>query len=204
MRNSIAALGLTLVGASMLAGCRTLAPYESRFMCEGSEDFGQCMNVQRAYDTAVQGEAANGAPRAPLWEYTPSRDRRARKPATPDARELRAPESAQPLRIVDASVQRTAFTPREGADLYREMQYREMAGLIEAPVTPLVKAPTVLRTLVVSYTAERTLFMPRYVYYFADEARFVMGETLNAAGSLRTVYPNGTPATSASSVQPGP
>jgi len=79
-----------------------------------------------------------------------------------------------------------------------------MAGLIEAPVTPLVKAPTVLRTLVVSYTAERTLFMPRYVYYFADEARFVMGETLNATGSLRTVYPNGTPATSVSSAQSGP
>ena len=55
-----------------------------------------------------------------------------------------------------------------------------------------------------AWLAERTLFMPRYVYYFADEARFVMGETLNAAGSLRTVYPNGTPATSVSSAQSGP
>jgi hypothetical protein len=35
--------------------------------------------------------------------------------------------------------------------------------------------------------------MPRFVYYFAEEAQFVLGDYLEAEPVERTMYPNGGP-----------
>ena len=62
---------------SLLAGCKTLVPYDSEFACQANQDFGRCMNVQEAYDDAL-GTAADAEKRdksgktAPKWEYRSS------------------------------------------------------------------------------------------------------------------------------------
>jgi len=58
-------------------------------------------------------------------------------------------------------------------------------------VTPLVRPPQVLRTLIVSYTVGESLYMPRYVFYFADEARFVIGDYFESPDVRPVIYPNG-------------
>ena len=79
-----------------------------------------------------------------------------------------------------------------GREVYKENEYRELAALIEEPTTPIVRPPKVLRTLVVSYPSGQTLYMPRYIVYFADEARFVVGDYLNdTKPETATVFPNG-------------
>lgn len=85
-------------------------------------------------------------------------------------------------------------TGRHAISRYKAAEYREMARLIEEPVTPLVIPPKVLRTLVIAYpTGEKTLYLPRYIYHFASDGRFVMGDYLNTKkpdnGSV--MYPNG-------------
>jgi conjugal transfer pilus assembly protein TraV len=101
------------------------------------------------------------------------------------ANQISAPDKAG-----DASAQatRTVLTSEEH---YREIEYRRLAGLIEKPVTPMLRAPTVLRTLIVAYTATDSLYMPRYVFYLAEPARFVIGDYLNPIDVQPTLYPNG-------------
>lgn len=62
-------------------------------------------------------------------------------------------------------------------DIYLDGYYNEMAQLIHAPETPLVKPPKTLRTLILSYSGsvqKKTLFMPRFVYSIVDEPEFVL------------------------------
>ena len=75
---------------------------------------------------------------------------------------------------------------------YQESQYRAMAGLMDAPVAPVLAPAKVLRTLIVAYEDGHSLFMPRYVFYVVGEPHFVMGDYLSQppAGSP-TIYPNG-------------
>lgn len=168
-----------------LAGCKTLVPYESKFMCEKSRDFGKCMDVQQAYDDALGAAESNPARMKPGKAEPEFRYKAAKAPKRSNTQPaIGVPRSNEP-RLLRTSTQ---LSPEE---LYRDREYRELAGLIEQPVTPVVKPPKVLRTLIVSYTAGETLYMPRYVYFFADEARFVLGDYLSPKDEVKQVFPNG-------------
>lgn len=143
----------TLVAASLacvLSGCALFNPYDSKFMCSATDDYGRCVDVDGAYADAVAGR--KNPPKHRAKEQAEG--------ATPD--ESIAQEAA-------------AYSA------YKDAEYREMRKLIDQPVTPLVKPPKVLRTLITAYpSSERTLYTPRYVFYFADEGQFVIGDYLNA------------------------
>jgi len=63
-----------------------------------------------------------------------------------------------------------------GELLYQEEVYRKLAGLLREPVTPLVAPPKVVRVLLLPYRGEGgELFMPRYVYFMAEDSRWIMG-----------------------------
>ena len=156
-----------IAGSAMLtlSGCALFVPFESEFMCEKTNEYGQCINVEGAYDQALGGKQ----PQAKTAEPSKKRKGKGETEAepTPDA---------------------------EAYSRYRAAEYERMAALMEGPVTPLVRPPKVLRTLVVAYSeADRTLYSPRFIFYFADEGGFVFGDYLNAVEdqSSRTLYPNG-------------
>jgi conjugal transfer pilus assembly protein TraV len=156
---------LTMVVA--LAGCSTLNPYHSEFMCAASENHGKCESVNQAYTEALDKKAAKKqgavAPAAPAAETT--------------------------VRAADGTFIKTAQLT--GEERYHDAEYRKLAALVEEPVMPIVKQPTVLRTLILSYPAGESLYMPRYVMYFADAPKFVIGEYLNPLSTPKTVFPNG-------------
>ncbi len=160
--------------AFLLSGCGIFAPYDSKFQCERSRDFGKCTDVQGAYSDALGGDmdAAH-----PIEEPNTSK-KKSKKGDTEEMVRTRE----------DDALARANF------NRYKSAEYGEMANLIEKPITPVVAPPKVLRSLVVAYaTPERTLYLPRYVYFFVSEGNFVMGDYLNVekAGSGSTMYPNG-------------
>jgi conjugal transfer pilus assembly protein TraV len=180
-------LAIAVLLPLLMTGCKALVPYDSKFACEGTQDFGRCMDVQTAYEDAL-GTAPEAQRRdksgkeAPSWEYRGT----APKGAVPSP-------TLQRKKASGAKGTQVAFVPRNTEEMYRQSQYRELAGLIEEPVTPIVQPPKVLRTLIVSYSAGDSLYMPRYVYYLADDAKFVLGDYLRGEGAAKTVYPNSAP-----------
>jgi conjugal transfer pilus assembly protein TraV len=175
MRSSLVLLPL------VLAGCQALVPYDNEFACAKSHDYGKCMDVQSAYDEARARQSIPSGPAEPGTPFQPIAPRTPGKAAPARPAELRG------------ELVREAYAPEDAAARLRDARYRELAGLIENPVTPLVRAPKVLRTLIVSYNAGDTLYMPRYVYYFGEDAQFVLGDYLEAAPPERTMFPNGGP-----------
>lgn len=134
-------------------GCSVFVPYNENFACEGSEDYGKCVSVSGAYKEAVTGEAQG---------VRIGKDGKAEEPTA----------AASP-------------TPKRGASAeygaYRTQLYRELETLISDPVTPMVKQPRVVRTLILNYGTEekgKPLFMPRYVFWLAEDPHWVLTDYL--------------------------
>jgi conjugal transfer pilus assembly protein TraV len=138
-------------------------PYSEKFDCKNS-DHGQCVHPDKAYTDAVAGVATKSDPKV-----------------TNDKRMLRdAP--ARPARPGAA----TAYGS------YRDSVYAELKGLIDAPVTPMLKPARTVRTLILPYADRQRpdrLYMPRYVYSVVDRPIWVVGGALIAAPDRATQAP---------------
>lgn len=147
-----------------LAGCATvgsmMSPYSEKFSCKNS-DHGQCIHPDRAYADAVAGVASKSDPKV-----------------TNDRAMLRG----QAARLMNTRSRTDAASNAYGS--YRDSVYRELKGLIEAPVTPMLKPARTVRTLILPYADRQRpdrLYMPRYVYSVIDKPVWVVGGTLVAA-----------------------
>ena len=135
-----------------------MSPYPEKFSCKNS-DHGQCIHPERAYEDAIAGAASRSDPKV-----------------TNDRKMLKGGATAAP-----AFERRTGgktATPYLG---YRMSVYRELQGLVEAPVTPMLRLGRTIRTLILPYAdRERPdrLYMPRYVYSILDKPQWVVGDYL--------------------------
>jgi conjugal transfer pilus assembly protein TraV len=149
---------LLLLGA--LPGCTTLgsamSPYSEKFSCKNS-DHGQCIHPEQAYADAVAGRTSRSDPRVTNGGKAMEAGARVGAP--------RAGRNA----------------PADGYLGYRSSVYRELQGLVEAPVTPMLRPGRTVRTLILPY-ADRDrpdrLYMPRYVYSIVDRPVWVVGGAL--------------------------
>lgn len=139
-----------------LAGCTPLgslmSPYSEKFSCK-NDDHGQCIHPERAYEDAVAGVASRSDPAA-------TNDRAMLGPGRSTER-------------------RPAAQGAYGS--YRDSVYRELRGLIEAPVTPMLRPARTVRTLILPYADRQRperLYMPRYVYSILDRPEWVVGSSL--------------------------
>jgi len=63
---------------------------------------------------------------------------------------------------------------------YQDAMYQELAGLLNEPVTPIVAPPKVMRVLLLPYRGDKNeLYMYRYVYFFVDKPKWVLGDYLS-------------------------
>lgn len=150
-----------------LSACSTLgsmmSPYSEKFSCK-NDDHGQCIHPEQAYEDARSGVAPRSDPKV-------VNDR-------------------SMLRSMNRRGQRTT-SRKDGSEGdypgYRESVYRELRGLIEQPVTPMLKAPRTVRTLILPY-ADRAhpdrLYMPRFIYSVADRPVWVIGEGQTVRGGV--------------------
>ena len=159
---------LAAAGLGLLTGCTTLgsmmSPYPEKFGCKNS-DHGVCIHPEKAYEDAVAGRPSQSDPAV-------TNDKKLLRAhggwAAVDAR-----TSATHGKV--ASAQPTAFAG------YRAGVYAKLQGLIEQPVTPMLKQPRTVRTLILPYAdRERPdrLYMPRYVFSLLDRPEWVVGDYL--------------------------
>jgi conjugal transfer pilus assembly protein TraV len=147
--------------ALLLSGCATMgslmSPYSEKFSCK-NDDHGQCIHPERAYEDAVAGVASKSDP-----AVTNDRKLLHDQPAA-----KRSPRGGR----ADAS---SAY------GTYRDSVYQELKGLIDAPVTPMLKPARTVRTLILPYADRQRpdrLYMPRYVYSILDKPVWVIGGSL--------------------------
>ncbi|HEX7853998.1 MAG TPA: TraV family lipoprotein [Sphingobium sp.] len=152
-----AAIALPLF--ALLPGCATLgsmmSPYGEKFSCK-NDDHGQCIHPDKAYADAVAGVPSKSDPAV-------TNDKAL-------LRDQRSPSGSRPAR------------PGQPAYAgYRDSVYRELQGLVEAPVTPMLRQGRTVRTLILPY-ADRDrpdrLYMPRYVYSILERPQWVVGDYL--------------------------
>jgi len=156
-----ARLALPLCLAAGLGGCATLgsimSPYSEKFSCKNS-DHGQCIHPDKAYADAVAGAASKSDP-AVTHDKAMLRDR-AGKDSVPG---------------------KGAAYPGGAFAGYRESVYRELQGLIDQPVTPMLKPPRTIRTLILPYADQQRpdrLYMQRYVFSILERPQWVVGDYL--------------------------
>lgn len=67
---------------------------------------------------------------------------------------------------------------------YREALYKELVGLLKEPLTPMVAPPKVMRVLLLPYKGDSNeLYMIRYVYFFVDGPKWILGDYLSGVGN---------------------
>lgn len=153
-----------------ISGCTSLgslmSPYSEKFSCKNS-DHGQCIHPDKAYADAVAGRASRSDPSV-------TRDKTMLKPA-----QGRVQNGAHATPTTSRAQAKTASPSAYQG--YRDSVYRELQGLIEAPVTPMLRPSRTVRTLIMPY-ADRArpdrLYMPRYVYSLLDRPQWVIGDYL--------------------------
>ncbi len=155
---------LLLAGAALLLpACTTvgslMSPYSEKFSCKTS-DHGQCIHPDKAYADAIAD--------------VPSRS----DPAVTNDKALLRDKANSPANSGAGKRRNSSAAPFNG---YRDSVYRELEGLVEAPVTPMLRPGRTVRTLILPYAdRERPdrLYMPRYVYAIFERPQWVVGDYL--------------------------
>jgi conjugal transfer pilus assembly protein TraV len=149
-----------------LSACATvgamMSPYSEKFSCKNS-DHGQCIHPKQAYEDAVAGRASKSDPAV-------TNDKTLLKAHAGDA-------SARPI----GHDHQAASIPGNAFAGYRDSVYRELQGLIDQPVTPMLRPPRAVRTLILPYSDRQRpdrLYMPRYVYSIVAPPEWVVGDYL--------------------------
>lgn len=162
-----------LISAFFLSGCALLNPYESDFSCpEGNK--GKCVSVQQAYED-------NGAVSAKVKGDATKEGRCTSKYSDVDgAMPFETVCSDPQLATTSAPAAVAAVNPEDrNYNHYRSALFEKFNGLLKEPVTPVVAPPKAMRVLLLPYTGqENEFYMLRYVYFFVDEPRWILGDSV--------------------------
>lgn len=157
---------LALAGMLFMNGCALLNPYESNFSCPESYN-GKCVSVQTAYSESSGGAA------------------RSKDAATEQPHENCGSESENSGACTESRKDSAGTNPasKENGALtkYRAALFDKFTGLLKEPVTPVVAPPKTMRALLLPYTGQdNEFYMLRYVYFFVDEPRWLLGDTVSS------------------------
>ncbi len=157
---------LALAGMLLMSGCALLNPYESNFSCPESYN-GKCVSVQTAYSESSGGVA------------------KTKDAGSDQLHENCEPESDNFGACTESRKESVGTTPasKENGALtkYRAALFDKFTGLLKEPVTPVVAPPKTMRVLLLPYTGQdNEFYMLRYVYFFVDEPRWLLGDTVSS------------------------
>ncbi len=155
--------GLIFVLSVFLSGCGTLMPYKTEFQCK-SPDKGKCATVKAAYDESKENHGDDDAG----GKSNEEKKEEKRDEKKDGGKDSGAEKTGARKNIPTASAK----------DVYRDNLQKELSGLLEAPVTPVIIPPKVMRVLIFPYPDKTLLYMPRYIYMMIDEPEWVIGNYL--------------------------
>lgn len=168
--------------SGLLCGCALLNPYESEFNCPDSFK-GKCTSVRQVYM-----EDSAGAPPNKVEKYV-AKPRCTTTYSGTEGEGLVTTCSDPVPADRDKVTAETPSTPVSGNDeetnfnRYRSSLYDRFNGLLKEPQTPIVAPPKVMRVLLLPYTGQdNEFYMLRYVYFFVDKPRWILGDSVTADG----------------------
>ncbi len=177
MRKAIHAIA----AAGFLCGCSMINPYQSEFSCPDTFK-GKCASLREVYLEDASGrETADKA--TPKHDCTATSSDGEEHPVTTCG--SGSPSSAGTgLAAVPPSSATESGSPEETSfNRYRTSLYDRFSSLLKEPRTPVVAPPKVMRVLLLPYTGqENEFYMLRYVYFFVDKPRWVLGDSVVADG----------------------
>lgn len=143
----------SILMAFSISGC---AIYDSNFTCPDSYN-GRCVSISEAHRLAKENKDNP--------QSDPSVEKKNLN--STDNQPSGAPSGANKEDLAHS--------------LYKESLYKRLDSLAKEPTTPIVAPPQVMRILLLPYKGEgNELYMLRYVYFFVDEPRWVLGDSITA------------------------
>ena len=179
----------SIIATGFLCGCSMINPYQSEFSCPDTFK-GKCASVREVYM-----EDAAGSPQSTAEQN------KAEKPVvkTGCTSTYSAVEGEGMVTTCTDTVPADAGTISSGNpslaaphagnpevrnfNQYRSALFDKFNGLLKEPKTPIVAPPKVMRVLLLPYTGqENEFYMLRYVYFFVDKPRWILGDSVTADG----------------------
>ena len=156
---------LITIGMLTMSGCALLNPYESSFSCPDASN-GKCVSVQTAYkESSASSGKSSGAPAESKEDDC-------------------GPENATSGTCTEAKKDISLHSSDKENGTYNRYQsalFDKFSGLLKEPVTPVVAPPKTMRVLLLPYTGQdNEFYMLRYVYFFVDEPRWLMGDSVTS------------------------
>lgn len=156
---------LIAIGMLIMNGCALLNPYESSFSCPETSN-GKCVSVQTAYSESATVSGRDNE-----------------KPADHKDEGCEADNGADGACLggKKGASQNPASKDNSTYNRYRTALFDKFSGLLKEPVSPVVAPPKTMRVLLLPYTGQdNEFYMLRYVYFFVDEPRWLMGDTVSS------------------------
>jgi conjugal transfer pilus assembly protein TraV len=156
---------LIVIGMMFMNGCALINPYESSFSCPETSN-GKCVSVQTAYSESATGSG------------------KAKESAADHVREECGSENDNGGACTEGKKEATlnpASKENGTYNRYRTALFDKFSGLLKEPVTPVVAPPKTMRVLLLPYTGQdNEFYMLRYVYFFVDEPRWLLGDSISS------------------------
>jgi conjugal transfer pilus assembly protein TraV len=158
-------------------------PYQSDFSCPDTFK-GKCASVREVYleDAAGSAKEKSDPPAAQPRCTSAYSDAEGGGIVTTCSDPL-LPEPGDGAASGVSAASIAGNTEEKNFNRYRSALYDRFSGLLKEPQTPVVAPPKVMRVLLLPYTGQdNEFYMLRYVYFFVDKPRWILGDSVTADG----------------------
>ena len=178
-----------IIATGFLCGCSLINPYQSEFSCPDTFK-GKCASVREVYLEDAAESKKNSEEQNKVEKPVAKPDCTTTNSGADGEGIVTACSDAAPADMGATSVGNAtlaapvAGNPEErNYNQYRSALFDKFSGLLKEPQTPIVAPPKVMRVLLLPYTGqENEFYMLRYVYFFVDKPRWILGDSVTADG----------------------
>ena len=179
----------SIIASGLLCGCSMINPYQSEFSCPDTFK-GKCASVREVYLEDAAGSQQNSAeqykaekPVARSGCTTTYSGMEGEGMVTTCTDGVPADTGAMSAGSATAALPVAGNPEERSYNQYRSALFDKFSGLLKEPKTPIVAPPKVMRVLLLPYTGqENEFYMLRYVYFFVDKPRWILGDSVTADG----------------------
>ena len=179
----------SIVVTGLLCGCSMINPYQSEFSCPDTFK-GKCASVREVYLEDAAESRQNSAEQNKVEKPVAKQGCTSTYSGMEGGGMVTSCSDAVPAEMGaiaggNASlVAPVGENPEErNYNQYRSALFDKFSGLLKEPKTPIVAPPKVMRVLLLPYTGqENEFYMLRYVYFFVDKPRWILGDSVVADG----------------------
>ena len=178
-----------IVASGFMCGCSMINPYQSDFSCPDTFK-GKCASVREVYMEDAAGSLQSSTeqkkveiPAAKSGCTNTYSGAEGEGLVTTCSDAVPADTGAMSVGSATNAAPLAGNSEERNYNQYRSALYDKFSGLLKEPQTPVVAPPKVMRMLLLPYTGQdNEFYMLRYVYFFVDKPRWILGDSVTANG----------------------